>query len=117
MNLTRDPSDAAIVRSTIDLARNLGLRVVAEGVDAGDVWRELEELGCDYVQGYYLSRPVEAERVRRLVTGLFGQARPLPAAPTPALVSRPHLVLVEASPDGPAGAPPRPWPTVGEPSP
>ncbi|MBD0291554.1 MAG: EAL domain-containing protein, partial [Thermoleophilia bacterium] len=51
-------SDAAIVRSTIDLGRNLGLGVVAEGVETEDVWRALRELGCDAAQGYFLSRPV-----------------------------------------------------------
>ncbi|MBD0318105.1 MAG: EAL domain-containing protein [Thermoleophilia bacterium] len=51
-------SDAAIVRSTIDLGRNLGLGVVAEGVETEDVWLALRDLGCDAAQGYFLSRPV-----------------------------------------------------------
>jgi diguanylate cyclase len=51
-------SDAVIVRSTIDLARNLGLAVVAEGVEDRSVMNELGDLGCDAAQGYYLSRPV-----------------------------------------------------------
>jgi diguanylate cyclase (GGDEF)-like protein len=53
-------SDAVIVRSTIDLARNLGLAVVAEGVEDGGVLSELGELGCDTAQGYYLSHPLPA---------------------------------------------------------
>ena len=53
-------SDAVIVRSTIDLARNLGLSVVAEGVEDGGVLSELGSLGCDSVQGYHLSHPVPA---------------------------------------------------------
>jgi diguanylate cyclase len=53
-------SDAVIVRSTIDLARNLGLAVVAEGVEDLSVLNELSELGCGAAQGYYLSRPVPA---------------------------------------------------------
>jgi diguanylate cyclase (GGDEF)-like protein len=53
-------SDAVIVRSTIDLARNLGLSVVAEGVEDCSVLNELSDLGCDAAQGYYLSRPVRA---------------------------------------------------------
>ena len=53
-------SDAVIVRSTIDLARNLGLSVVAEGVEDGAVLTELGQLGCDAVQGYHLSHPVPA---------------------------------------------------------
>ena len=62
-----DASDAAIVRSTIDLAHNLGLRVVAEGVESEDAWRHLEALGCDFAQGYYLSRPLPAEAATRLI--------------------------------------------------
>jgi diguanylate cyclase (GGDEF)-like protein len=62
-----DASDAAIVRSTIELAHNLGLRVVAEGVESEDAWRHLEALGCDFAQGYYLSRPLPAEAATRLI--------------------------------------------------
>ena len=65
MNMGINESDAIIVRSTIDLGRNLGLRVVAEGVEAADVWRQLELLGCDYAQGYYRSRPMPAEELPR----------------------------------------------------
>ncbi len=62
-----DASDAAIVRSTIELAHNLGLRVVAEGVESEDAWRHLEALGCDFAQGYYLSRPLPADAATRLI--------------------------------------------------
>ncbi len=61
MNMTNDENDHVIVRSTIDLGRNLGLQVVAEGVESVEVWEKLSELGCDYAQGYYLSRPVPAD--------------------------------------------------------
>jgi diguanylate cyclase (GGDEF)-like protein len=61
MNMTEDENDAVIVRSTIDLGRNLGLEVVAEGVESAEIWRDLERWGCDVAQGYYLSRPVPAE--------------------------------------------------------
>lgn len=43
--------------------RNLGLRVVAEGVETARAWRGLVQLGCDIAQGYYLSRPVPAEEL------------------------------------------------------
>ncbi|HWB72857.1 MAG TPA: EAL domain-containing protein [Egibacteraceae bacterium] len=56
-------SDAVIVRSTIDLARNLGLRVVAEGVEDRATWNRLVTLGCDVAQGYYLSHPVTIARL------------------------------------------------------
>ena len=67
MEMAIDASDAAIVRSTIDLAHNLGLRVVAEGVESEDAWRHLEALGCDFAQGYYLSRPLPADASTRLI--------------------------------------------------
>jgi diguanylate cyclase len=58
--MEEDENDAVIVRSTIDLGRNLGLRVVAEGVETAEAWRQLVALGCDIAQGYYLSRPIPA---------------------------------------------------------
>jgi EAL domain-containing protein (putative c-di-GMP-specific phosphodiesterase class I) len=57
MNITTDESDALIVRSTIGLARSLGLRVVAEGVETQEAWARLVSLGCDIAQGYFLCRP------------------------------------------------------------
>ena len=48
---------AAIVRSTIDLGHNLGLRVVAEGVEDERAQDLLREYGCDFIQGFYISRP------------------------------------------------------------
>ncbi|GAC1316867.1 MAG: hypothetical protein NVSMB2_10020 [Chloroflexota bacterium] len=50
--------DAAIVRSTIELAHNLGLNVVAEGVEDGSISSLLERLGCDRAQGFHYSRPL-----------------------------------------------------------
>jgi diguanylate cyclase (GGDEF)-like protein len=61
MHMTSSASDAVIVRTTIDLGRNLGLRVVAEGVEDAVTWQELDALGCDAIQGYYVSRPIPAE--------------------------------------------------------
>jgi EAL domain-containing protein (putative c-di-GMP-specific phosphodiesterase class I) len=55
--MDRDQGDVTIVRSTIDLAHNLGLTVVAEGVETTDTMNRLRELGCDEMQGYLLSRP------------------------------------------------------------
>jgi diguanylate cyclase (GGDEF)-like protein len=56
-------SDEVIVRSTIDLGRNLGLRVVAEGVEDEATWRALDALGCDAIQGYHISRPVPPDEL------------------------------------------------------
>ncbi len=57
--------DLVIVRSTIDLAHNMGRRVVAEGVENERVLNKLMELGCDLAQGYYISRPVTAHVLTR----------------------------------------------------
>lgn len=54
-----------IVRSTVDLARRLRLRVVAEGVDSAQTWAMLSEYGCTFAQGHWLSPPVPAEQVPR----------------------------------------------------
>jgi len=53
-----DPQDEVIVRSTVDLGHNLGLVVVAEGVESLDVLDRLREMGCDVAQGYAISEPV-----------------------------------------------------------
>jgi len=64
MNMDGCEDDAVIVRSTIDLGRNLGLSVVAEGVESEGIWTELRRLGCTSAQGYYLTRPVPADELR-----------------------------------------------------
>jgi diguanylate cyclase (GGDEF)-like protein len=56
-----DRQDAVLVHSIIDLGRNLGLRVTAEGVETENVKDVLAELGCDYAQGYHVGRPVVAQ--------------------------------------------------------
>ena len=58
-----DADDAAIVRSIITLGHDLGLEVVAEGVETKATLDQLELLGCDIVQGYWLSRPLAAAAV------------------------------------------------------
>jgi EAL domain-containing protein (putative c-di-GMP-specific phosphodiesterase class I) len=60
-SLASDDDDAVIVRSIIQLAHNLGLTTVAEGVEDAESWAMLTEMGCDAVQGYYLSRPLSSE--------------------------------------------------------
>ena len=58
MGMERADGDTQIVRSTIDLAHNLGLSVVAEGVENAQIQQRLAEMGCDEAQGYHLSKPV-----------------------------------------------------------
>ncbi|MPZ69577.1 MAG: EAL domain-containing protein [Actinobacteria bacterium] len=58
MGMTTDENDTVIVRSVIDLARNLGLEVVAEGIETQEAWDHLVALGCQIGQGYYVSRPL-----------------------------------------------------------
>jgi diguanylate cyclase (GGDEF)-like protein len=58
----------AIVRSTIDLARNLGLAVVAEGIETEAVLRHLIALGCDTAQGYFISRPQPPEQLTTMLS-------------------------------------------------
>ncbi|MCL5060853.1 MAG: EAL domain-containing protein [Candidatus Thermoplasmatota archaeon] len=62
-------NDAVIVRSTIDLAHNLGLKVTAEGVETRGVWDLLSMLGCDSSQGYFMGRPMPVEKLEAWLRG------------------------------------------------
>ncbi|MDH5599877.1 MAG: EAL domain-containing protein [Gammaproteobacteria bacterium] len=68
MGLTTNEDDAVIVRSTIDLAHNLGLTTVAEGIEEKDIYNILSALGCDVGQGYYFSRPIPSEQLSHWLT-------------------------------------------------
>lgn len=65
MNMCNDDNDAVIVRSTIDLAHNLGLKVTAEGVENRDTWEILTMLGCDTSQGYFMCKPQPVDRLEQ----------------------------------------------------
>jgi diguanylate cyclase (GGDEF)-like protein len=65
LNMAKDSSDASIVRSTIDLGHNLGLQVVAEGVENRETYDRLKELGCDAAQGYFMCKPLAADDLSR----------------------------------------------------
>ena len=60
-DMVDDADDEMIVRSIIDLAANLSLEVVAEGVEGPAAWRRLAELGCRYAQGWHLARPMPVD--------------------------------------------------------
>jgi EAL domain-containing protein (putative c-di-GMP-specific phosphodiesterase class I) len=62
MAMERDLDDARIVRSTIELAHNLGLTVVAEGLETLKAWAMLARLGCDEGQGYFIGKPMPQEQ-------------------------------------------------------
>ncbi|MEJ0006097.1 MAG: bifunctional diguanylate cyclase/phosphodiesterase [Steroidobacteraceae bacterium] len=65
-------ADATIVKSTIELAHNMGLTVVAEGVENSTAVDLLRSLGCDLIQGEYISKPLGPEQVREFVAGAAG---------------------------------------------
>ncbi|MFL5822480.1 MAG: putative bifunctional diguanylate cyclase/phosphodiesterase [Solirubrobacteraceae bacterium] len=88
MQMLVDEDDASIVRSTIELAHNLGLQVVAEGIESAGMWHRLRQLGCDIGQGYYLSGPLPPERLSTLLSRLpkdtnSARVRPLALAASP----------------------------------
>ncbi len=79
LNMENDVGDTKIVRSTIDLGHNMGLRVVAEGIESEAVWRLLTALGCDQGQGYFMSRPIAADKLVDWIRGWVPPLRsPLP---------------------------------------
>ncbi|MCK5724255.1 MAG: EAL domain-containing protein, partial [Gammaproteobacteria bacterium] len=67
IGLDEDKNNDAIVRSTIDLAHNLGLKVVAEGIETKTVNDLLHKYKCDMAQGFHLSRPMPAEQLEQLL--------------------------------------------------
>ena len=62
-DMLKDEEDRAIVAATIQLAHTLGIEVVAEGVETVEVYQLLLQMGCDFVQGYYISRPIHSDLV------------------------------------------------------
>jgi EAL domain-containing protein (putative c-di-GMP-specific phosphodiesterase class I) len=73
LEMERNKDDAVIVRSTIDLAHNLSLKVVAEGVENREIFNRLATQGCDAAQGYYISRPICADEIGRWLTNMPAQ--------------------------------------------
>jgi diguanylate cyclase (GGDEF)-like protein len=64
MEMLANPSDEAIVRSTIQLCHNLDRKVVAEGVENAEIYARLRDLGCDLAQGFHIARPMPPEDLR-----------------------------------------------------
>ncbi len=63
VDMDRDRDNSVIVHSTIDLAHNLGLKVIAEGIENQEVMHQLKALNCDFAQGYYLCKPLAADKI------------------------------------------------------
>ena len=81
MGMASDPDSAVIVRSAVDLGHNLGMTVVAEGVEDGTTRSDLGDMGCDLVQGYQICRPVPATELERWIeTYLDVSSSPPPMA-------------------------------------
>ena len=68
IDMMKDESDAAIVHSIIELAHNLGLQTVAEGVENDQTWSWLRTWDCDYAQGYYISHPLSLADFEQYLT-------------------------------------------------
>ena len=83
--MTTDPRNAAIVRSVIELGHSLGFTVTAEGVETADALADLTAAECDLVQGYFLARPMQLDRLRQALPDIADAAglRPQPAIANP----------------------------------
>lgn len=75
LDMLKDKDAEQIVRSTIDLAHDLGLKVVAEGVEQQEVLDKLGLLGCDMAQGFYIGKPMEADRLLEWLAASSWRAR------------------------------------------
>jgi len=67
MDLDQSPEDAAITRAIIEMAHNLNMRVVAEGVETQRHLDILRDMGCDSIQGFFLSKPIENQEIVSLI--------------------------------------------------
>ncbi|POZ62092.1 EAL domain-containing protein [Chromobacterium alticapitis] len=67
-DIPQDADDSAIARAIINMAKNLNMQVVAEGVETMEQWQFLEQEGCDFVQGYLIAKPLPADEFAALLT-------------------------------------------------
>ncbi|MEO8322759.1 MAG: EAL domain-containing protein, partial [Actinomycetota bacterium] len=95
LGMSHNENDAVIVQSTIDLGRNLGLRVVAEGVEDQATMDMLTDLGCDIAQGFFLSRPIPGDRFDEWIRELDEFSRNLESEVD--AVTRPEEIVKVAS--------------------
>jgi EAL domain-containing protein (putative c-di-GMP-specific phosphodiesterase class I) len=62
-DILTNPAHEAVVRNVIQLARDLGLTTIGEGVESQDIWDRLTEFGCDEIQGYILTPPLPPDQL------------------------------------------------------
>ncbi len=109
LGMRDDENDNVIVRSTIELGHNLGLQLVAEGVEDVETWQLLLPLGCDVLQGYYISRPIPARALETWLDtwegGLHKQRSSGPEAAAPRVAIDPAIVPPRTRPTGDGGQP------------
>ena len=67
IDMLQDENDSIIVRSTIELAHNLGLSVIAEGVEDEETLEQLRKLKCDFAQGYYIAKPMSSTEILKWI--------------------------------------------------
>jgi EAL domain-containing protein (putative c-di-GMP-specific phosphodiesterase class I) len=68
INMKDDENDASIIRATVGLAHDLGLHVVAEGVENQESQDLLQALNCEYAQGYHICKPAPANEISKLLS-------------------------------------------------
>jgi diguanylate cyclase (GGDEF)-like protein len=108
LSMESDSANMTIVRSTLDLARNLGLQVIAEGVETGSAYRALASFGCDQAQGFWLATPGPANDIPRVITDLQQRLLAPTTASQPLVVdpARAGIPQPRTHSDSPVNAPP-----------
>jgi EAL domain-containing protein (putative c-di-GMP-specific phosphodiesterase class I) len=71
VSMATDPQESAIVTTIISLAHSMGLQVIAEGVETSEQARMLDQLHCDQIQGYLVSRPQPAQEIAKILGKRF----------------------------------------------
>ena len=95
---TSHHADRGILRLIVEMAHRMNLSVVAEGVETQHQLSRLQEIGCDYVQGYYFSKPIPNEEYGKLLESVSQRQNiPLPPAPTIAQ-TRQYLLVADEDP-------------------
>jgi EAL domain-containing protein (putative c-di-GMP-specific phosphodiesterase class I) len=73
-DVLQDPFDADLVRGIVGMGKGLGIKVVAEGVETEQHYAFIRATTCDHAQGYYLSRPIPGDELRRLIAQCMADA-------------------------------------------